>query len=174
MRSLCAGALAAGLALCEGGCASGDDGAARVLVNERDLMPVGMHGEQEWNGLFQLDETHALPATVEVTSKGNGTLSVGNVAVRVYDDHDDGNLYEPRMLRVLTLDLDDDGWMDLLIVGRRLETGEKGGQVIASFGVAAMLFYDAALGGFRVVKDDWNMVTPRQVPTESLHTAAEK
>lgn len=50
-------------------------------------------GKEPWLGEFRLADDTTIPASLEITTKGNGALSVGNLVVRVYDDHDDGSVF---------------------------------------------------------------------------------
>jgi hypothetical protein len=150
------------------GCASGTNQSEeqqhsvdRVVVDESDLCPGKMQGEQVWRGRFDVSSATSLPATVEVTSKGNGWLAIANADVRIYDGHDDGNLFEPPMLRVLSRDVNGDGLMDLVVVGNRVHTGEKGGEHLRAERVAAVLLFDSGIDGFRVIEDLGSLVELR-------------
>ena len=57
-------------------------------------------------------------AVIEVTSKGNGILKVANLKnVKVYDAHDDGDMYRNTLLTIKFADFDGDGYRDLVIYG---------------------------------------------------------
>jgi len=65
-------------------------------------------------------------AVIEVTSKGNGSLSVANLEwVRVYDGHNDGAIYRNWLLTVKVADFDGDGYRDLIIYGIEQFYGDK-------------------------------------------------
>jgi len=57
-------------------------------------------------------------AVIEVTSKGNGILKIVNLKkVKVYDGHDDGDVYRNMLLTIKFADFDGDGYRDLVIYG---------------------------------------------------------
>lgn len=74
-----------------------------------------------------LEDGRSAVARLDFTSKGNGSLELGNLAVHVHDEHDDGVLYEPPTLRLRLADLDADGRLDLMVEGVAVdtETGER-------------------------------------------------
>lgn len=49
--------------------------------------------EEAWCSEVQFADDCWLPASIEITTKGNGTLSIANLVVRVFDDHDDGSVF---------------------------------------------------------------------------------
>lgn len=65
------------------------------------------------------------PVHMEVTRQGNGTLSILNLNLRLYDEHDDSAVYKTGSLDIDGVDLNDDGRIDLVVSGIVLHTGEK-------------------------------------------------
>lgn len=64
--------------------------------------------------------------TFNKTSKGNGTLLLGDYALlRIMDTHDDGYYYKGGFLRVDFEDITGDGLKELIISGIVLKTSEK-------------------------------------------------
>lgn len=63
-----------------------------------------------------------LNANVELTTKGNGGLSIANLDLRTYDTHDDGLIYKNRMLDVDIVDLSGSGYMDIVVSGVAVHT----------------------------------------------------
>lgn len=59
-----------------------------------EKLPDPVHSAEEpWVGSFEIDACESMPASIEVTTKGNGVLTVGNLVVRVFDEHDDGSVF---------------------------------------------------------------------------------
>lgn len=64
--------------------------------------------------------------TFNKTSKGNGTLLLGDhTLLRIMDTHDDGYYYKEGLLRVDFEDITGDNLKELIISGIVLETSEK-------------------------------------------------
>jgi len=71
-----------------------------------------------------------LVAKIEVSAKGNGSLRIANLDLKVFDGHADGVYYENEMLNVDFSDLDGDGKRELVISGIVCFTGDKGDEVL--------------------------------------------
>lgn len=69
------------------------------------------------NSNFQFD------AILEGTKKGNGTLKVHNLNLRVFDQHDDGIVYEGDLLKIDFKDLNNDTINEIIITGILKYTG---------------------------------------------------
>jgi hypothetical protein len=64
-------------------------------------------------------------ASVQMTSKGNGTLSLPNLGLRLFDQHDDGLVYRGGLLKLDLVTLGDDRYASILVSGILQHTGEK-------------------------------------------------
>lgn len=53
----------------------------------------------------------------QVSSKGNGVVTIENLQLRLYDAHGDGAHFEPSLLKTEFLDLNGDGYTDIRISG---------------------------------------------------------
>lgn len=104
---------------------------------------------QAWKGEIRLGQDVSFPARLEVNSKGNGLLGICNLNLKVYDDHDDGRLYEGSLLRTVFTDLDEDGFRDLIISGRVLHTHEKSGQTESAEDVVFVYMFKPGTKQFR-------------------------
>ncbi len=71
-----------------------------------------------------------IPAEINVTSKGNGILTIANVNIHVFDIHDDSEMFRDELLKILLIDFSADGWRDLVIYGIEDEYDEKSGEKI--------------------------------------------
>lgn len=65
------------------------------------------------------------PAEFEITSKGNGAISLPGLNVRIYDAHDDGSVFKNDLLSCEWKDTDDDGFLDLVVSGTAIQTEDK-------------------------------------------------
>ncbi len=84
------------------------------------------NGDAPQEGKILLAQGHELLYQVEVSSKGNGTLKIGGLSIRTYDNHDDGVLYEGGALQHQFIDIDEDGDLDLIVSGIATITTDKG------------------------------------------------
>jgi len=72
-----------------------------------------------------LSEKLNIPVTFEATSKGNGTINIQGLLLKVFDQHDDGTIFKDDFLRLKTQDLNGDGILELIFSGTLVHTGEK-------------------------------------------------
>lgn len=84
-----------------------------------------MQGEERYEKKFSLGVGVSADVTIDVTAKGNGYMSLLNLRLKVFDEHDDGAIYEGGLLHIDFVDLDGDGFKDLVISGLVIYTGEK-------------------------------------------------
>jgi hypothetical protein len=108
-----------------------------------------MPGERRAQRIIEVGPATKLLASVDVTAKGNGILSVGDLRLRVLDEHHDGASYEGGMANVEFADVDRDGWKDLVIVGIANYTDEKTDAVNAREPFAFIYRYDPQRKSFR-------------------------
>jgi len=72
-----------------------------------------------------LSQKITLPVTYDATKKGNGTITINNLTLRVFDQHDDGTVYQNDFLQLETKDLNSDGISELIFTGILKHTGDK-------------------------------------------------
>lgn len=77
----------------------------------------GMPRERIWEKPIHLGHGITRTATVLITNKGNGTLAIRNVNVRIVDCHADQTLFVPYLLRTEFEDVTADGYKDIVIHG---------------------------------------------------------
>jgi hypothetical protein len=101
-------------------------------ISRSDLKPLkdGMPGEEGLEKELVLAPDVRMAATIEVTAKGNDSLRVGNLKLKVFDSHNDGSYYENEMLKIEFPDIDADGKRELVISGIVCFTDEKGDKVL--------------------------------------------
>jgi hypothetical protein len=126
LRLLLAVSLFMGLGLT--GCHASRDlssGAIRLTMADVAPDPAGMQGEQFARKSIPIGHGISADAHIEFTAKGNGHLSVAGLIVRVYDDHDDGRVFEPRLLNIVFVDVTGDSYTDLIISGAEVLTEDS-------------------------------------------------
>ncbi|MFK5947351.1 MAG: hypothetical protein QM500_01110 [Methylococcales bacterium] len=97
---------------------------------------------------FYLNKNFQLSAELQATSKGNGTLKIHNLYLRIFDQHDDGIIYENNLLNIDLKDLNGNGYNELIISGVLKHTGEKETDS-ASYSPFTQIFtYDCKIGLF--------------------------
>lgn len=101
-------------------------------ISRNDLKPLkdGMPGEEGLEKEVVLAAGVKMSATIEVTAKGNGSLRIGNLNLKIFDSHNDGSYYDNEMLKIEFADLDGDGKRELVISGIVCFTDEKGDKVL--------------------------------------------
>lgn len=114
------------------------------LRSDVQLMP----GERVLRQTVEIASSVKLDAVVEITPKGNGTLTIGNLMLRVLDEQDDGAVYQDGMATVEFADIDGDGYKDLVVVGAANYTDEKTGAIQKREPFAFVFKYDPKSGSF--------------------------
>lgn len=61
----------------------------------------------------------------QITTKGNGVISVPGLNIRIYDGHDDGLMFENQLLKCEWKDIDADGFLDLVVSGNAIRKGDE-------------------------------------------------
>ena len=108
--------------------------------------PEEMHGWEFWSGDVRLGPDLVVRAEVQVTSKGNGSLSLLNLDVKVIGGHVDSDFYEPTFLYTFLVDLNSDGYRDLVVCGRVWETYDECDCAVRWRRVVEVLEFDGAAG----------------------------
>lgn len=68
-------------------------------------------------GMLRTPSGERHPLLVWATNKGNGGITLGGLMIRLRDAHDDGVVFDPWSLSCRWLDVDRDGYADLLVEG---------------------------------------------------------
>src|SRR5258708_1925978 len=76
-------------------------------IEERDFHPDtgSMYAERRYEKSFQIGPDRSIPVIIQVTNKGNGTMKVANLDLKVFDEHDDGQVFDPPLLHVEFVDI---------------------------------------------------------------------
>ncbi|MBM7072677.1 hypothetical protein JQC92_11655 [Shewanella sp. 202IG2-18] len=85
-----------------------------------------------------------------ITSKGNGGIDLLGTTLKLYDQHDDSIYIKGGLLQSHLVDLNDDGYLDILLKGIAIYTGEKG-DLNEERPVKAILHYSPTLNVYNVV-----------------------
>jgi hypothetical protein len=129
-----------------------------VLVSNADAQVLARHtmrklsasaGEEQYRLNLEIGPDKLLKARIGVTSKGNGTLQIANLKLKVVDCHDDGAHYHRGWAHIDVADIDEDGWKDLVVTGIADYTEEKTGEVFEQEPFTFIYRYDPARAEFR-------------------------
>lgn len=94
---------------------------------------------------------HSAKLFLEVTSKGSGHLSVKNIIVQVYDDHDDGLTFVDGLLQIDATDVDADGCKDLVLAGVATISGDKESDPVTHLPIACVYLFRPSSDSFELV-----------------------
>ena len=146
--TLAAGVLCLALLPLGTGAAPGD-----ALVTASDVKGLwakfrdGSVGTDELDVSIQVSRGVLLHGVFSITSKGNGILEVPGARIRIYDTDHDGLVFEGSLLHNRLVDVDGDGFNDIVIWGTAVlsddddkETGRRP--------VLSVFHYDPRTGRF--------------------------
>jgi len=74
--------------------------------------------------VVELNKHLRFKVALEGTSKGNGTLKIHNLKLRLFDQHDDGIVYQGGSLKLDLKDINDNRRKELIITGTIKYTGD--------------------------------------------------
>jgi len=106
---------------------SADQPQGVIRIDDSMFQPPidGIYGSEEWTGTIVIGDDRTELAMVEVTSKGNGHLTICSQMFRVYDSHGDLDLFDPSCLDITFVDLNNDGYRDLVLHGEIVESDDE-------------------------------------------------
>lgn len=113
-----------------------------------------------------------IQAHFEVTSKGNGTISLPGLHVRVYDGHDDGLTIRGDLLTCRWRDLDNDGHLDLEVEGIAIAIGDDPKAVPVESKVSGSFRWDAVSKRFILIRCSPQIYTWEDSEHEDAEQAA--
>jgi hypothetical protein len=133
------------------GCGSGASLDAFRIDESMFYQPVGgVYNSQEWVGTVVIGHGVVEPAKIDVTNKANGRLHICGQYFRVYDGSSDLDLFDPYCLHITFVDLDGDGYRDLVLEGERLEQDDDDAP-IRRISVLQVFRYDVEAGRFELM-----------------------
>ena len=100
------------------------------------------------NRSVALNKRFKFVSQLEGTSKGNGTLTIHNLNLRLYDQHDDGVVYEGGSLRFDLKDLTGNGINELIVTGILKYTGETETDPVSFDSFTQIFTFDCQSGLF--------------------------
>ena len=74
---------------------------------------------------INISKNISIPVTFKKKKKGNGTLNLNGLLIRIFDQHDDGVIYENSYLNLELKDLNNDNIKEIIFTGIIKYTGEK-------------------------------------------------
>lgn len=99
---------------------------AQVLdYSEKYKVEVSIHGERVFEQPISIGPGVDVVVRTEVTSKGNGAFHLKNLEVRNFDQHHDAAVFRDDALKTEFIDLDGDGYRDLVVSGAVIYTADR-------------------------------------------------
>ena len=89
-----------------------------------------------------LDIGHGISAhyTFEITSKGNGAINLPGVLIRLYDRHSDLSMFKNGLIKNELIDLNADGYKDIVLWGTALSFDDEGKALGESEALGILIF----------------------------------
>jgi len=105
-------------------CSEPDD---KILVNSslNNLFTQLINNNSQTQRILKLGNNLQFNVTLNSTPKGNGTLKIHNLNLRIFDQHDDGLVYEGGLLKIDFKDLNNDKLNEIIITGILKYTGDN-------------------------------------------------
>jgi len=130
-----------------GACANHPMTAEVIRFNDFGPAKDGMTNEMEWKKVIHIGHNLSYPASILVTNKGNGILEFANLKLHVYDGHDDGRYFDGGLAHVEFVDLNDDGYKDIVVTAAVVYTDEKD-KIIATKPALFVYYFDPKTRSF--------------------------
>ncbi len=122
----------------------------KIFVNSSsgELFTQLVNNNSQAQRTLKLNNNLQFNVILEGTSKGNGTLKIHNLNLRIFDQHDDGVVYEGDVLKVDFKDLNDDKLNEIIITGILKYTGDDESDSVNYESFAQIFSFDCKLGFF--------------------------
>ena len=98
---------------------------ALVGTSLNELFTQWVNNNNQTQRTLKLNNHLQFNVILEGTPKGNGTLKIHNLHLRVFDQHDDGIVYEGGLLKIDFKDLNNDKLNEIIITGILKHTGNN-------------------------------------------------
>lgn len=102
---------------------------------------------------INLSNTLSIPVSIDATSKGNGSINLNGLLLRVFDQHDDGTIYKNNYLNVQAKDTNSDGINELIFSGELKHTGEKEADPVSIESITTIYSLNCETGFFENIKN---------------------
>ncbi len=105
-------------------CSKPDD---KILVvsSLNNLFTQLINNNSQTQRILKLGNNLQFNVTLDGTPKGNGTLKIHNLNLRIFDQHDDGLVYEGGLLKIDFKDFNNDKLNEIIITGILKYTGDN-------------------------------------------------
>jgi hypothetical protein len=125
---------------------------SQVVERSEFVQPKdGISGSLRYMKSIQVSSKIAIDATLNVTAKGNGILDFANLHLKVFDDYHDEQVFDHEgLLHVEFVDVDGDGFKDLVISGIVRHMGEKESDPVSEEALVSVYLYDKSNGEYRL------------------------
>jgi len=97
---------------------------------------------------IRISSALTVKGTFSISSHGNGVLSLPGVRIRLFDSNQDGVIFDGFLLENELVDIDQDGFSDLVVWGTAIQHDDEGGE-IGRRSVVSIFWYDARQAVFR-------------------------
>lgn len=115
------------------------------------------------------------PLTVEdvvfdVTRRGNGTVSIPSLTLKLFDQHDDGLVYRDGVLRLDAVQMYRDAPLSLIVSGIVRRTGEKENGPVTDEAITFVYYLDCKEGRFERAfgTSSWEIIELKPVNTDKI------
>lgn len=115
---------------------------SRPLLSTEDTHQLLLERISELRGELLAPDGRSLPFVIGTTSRGNGTLEIVNLTVRIIDRHDDGAIYFPPLMNITVIEDEKKVCRALTISGWIITTDEKRYEEIAREFISIHFVYD--------------------------------
>ena len=99
--------------------------ANNVPFNVKNNIKKSLQDNKSAPSKINIAKNLSIPVTFDATKKGNGAINLNSLLIRVFDQHDDGVVYENDFLNMETKDLNNDDIKEIIFTGIIKHTGEK-------------------------------------------------
>lgn len=120
------------------------------VKNLAQALQLGTVNSDELAKSINIGNNVLVPYSFSITSKGNGVINILNTSIRIYDQHNDGNYFKSGLLNNRLIDLNKDGYQDLVVSGIAITTGPKGDDYIEK-NIKAVLQYSPSTNTFEII-----------------------
>jgi hypothetical protein len=97
---------------------------------------------EELKGSLDVGGGVSLPYKFSITARGDGGINIGGIYIHTYDSHNDGTIFQDHLLKHQFVDVNRDGYLDLVISGVGLFKGVTEWDAIRKRTLVSIFIYD--------------------------------